>query len=153
MMTLERHFSATELLAGLPQVNQSPADSGTVVLIVVRPDKELRELPQSCTVTREAGIPADRWARHCSRRLPDGALNPDTQLTLMNSRALALVAGIRERWALAGDNLVVDLDLGETNLPTGQRLKIGEAILEITEKPHTGCAKFCSRFGVDALKV
>ena len=152
MLTPEHHFSETELLAGLSQVSQSPADGGTVVLIVVRPDKELRETPPSCTVTREAGIPGDRWARYCSRRLPDGALNPDTQLTLMNSRSLALVAVNRERWALAGDNLIVDLDLSEANLPTGRRLKIGEAILEITEKPHTGCAKFSARFGADAFK-
>src|SRR5260221_12980817 len=123
------------LRTGRAQVTQSPADGGMLVQIIVRPAQELRDLPQSCTVTREAGIPADRWSRHCSRRLPDGTLNPDTQLTLMNSRCLALVAGSRERWPLAGDNLVLDLDLSETNLPTGQRLKIGEAILEITAKP------------------
>lgn len=46
----------------------------------------------------------------------------------------------------------MDLDLGETDLPAGQRLKIGSAILEITPQPHTGCSKFSSRFGVDALK-
>jgi len=151
-MTTERHFSEAELIAGLPQVSQSPADGGTLELIVVRPDKDLRELPQSCTVTPEAGIPADRWARYCSRRLPDGRLNPDTQLTLMNSRCLALVAGSRDRWPLAGDNLIVDLDLSLANLAAGQRLRIGEAILEITAEPHTGCAKFSRRFGVDALK-
>ena len=151
-MTRECHFSEAELVAGLPQVSLSPADGGTVVQIVVRPDRELRELPQSCTVTPEAGIAADHWSRNCSHRLPDGRLNPETQLTLMNSRCLALLAGSRERWPLAGDNLLVDLDLSETNLLTGQRLKVGEAILEITAKPHTGCAKFSRRFGADALK-
>ena len=151
-MTTEYHFSEAELAAGLPQVRQSPADGGTLVQIVVRPDKDLRELPQSCTVTPEAGIPADRWARYCSHQLPDGRLNPETQITLMNSRCLSLVAGSQDRWPLAGDNLVVDLDLSEAKLPVGQRLKIGEAILEITAKPHTGCAKFSSRFGVDAFK-
>jgi len=151
-MTPEQHFSEAELIAGLPQVSQSPADGGTLMQIVVRPDREQRELPATCTVTPEAGIPADRWARYCDHMLPDGRLNPETQLTLMNSRCLALVAGDRERWPLAGDNLVVDLDLSEANLATGQRLKIGEAILEITAKPHTGCAKFSKRFGADALK-
>ena len=70
----------------------------------------------------------------------------------MNTRCLDLVAGSRDRWALAGDNLLVDLDLSEVNLATGQRLKIGEAILEITAKPHTGCSKFSQRFGAEALK-
>ena len=151
-MTAEGHLSEAELASRLPQVRQSPADGGTVVEIVVRPDRDLRELPQSCAVTPEAGIPADRWARHCTHQLPDGRLNPETQLTLMNARCLALVAGSRDRWALAGDNLLVDLDLSEVNLATGQRLKIGEAILEITAKPHTGCSKFSQRFGAAALK-
>ena len=151
-MTLEGHSSEAELAAGLPQVRQSPADGGTVVQIVVRPDRDLRERPPSCTVTPEAGIPADRWSRHCTHQLPDGRLNPETQLTLMNTRWLALVAGSPDRWALAGDNLLVDLDLSELNLATGQRLKIGGAILEITAKPHTGCSKFSKRFGADALE-
>jgi hypothetical protein len=146
-MTAEGYFSQVELEAGLPEVHRSPDDGGTLVQIVVRPDTELRELPQSCTVTPEAGIPADRWGRYCKHQLPDGRLNPETQLTLMNSRCLALVAGNRDRWPLAGDNLLVDLDLSEANLPTGQRLKIGEAILEITAKPHTGCSKFLKKAG------
>ena len=151
-MTAEKHFSAAELAAGLAQVQQSPADDGTLVQIVARPDKELRELRERSEVTPEAGLPGDRWARHCSRRLPDGRLNPDTQLTLMSSRAVALVAGEKARWPLAGDNLLVDLDLSEANLQAGQRLKIGSAILEITAEPHTGCSKFSKRFGIEALK-
>lgn len=151
-MSLERHLSELELAAGLPEVGRSPADGGILVRIVVRPDKDLRELPVSCQVTAEAGIPEDRWARYCTRRLPDGRLNPDTQLTLMNVRWLAVVAGSTERWPLAGDNLLVDLDLSQATLPAGQRLKIGEAVIEITHEPHNGCSKFSKRFGPDALK-
>lgn len=151
-MTAEGYFSTDELAAGLHQVLESPANDGTVALIVARPDKELRELRERSEVTPEAGLPGDRWARYCARKLPDGALNPDTQITLMNSRCVALVAGTQDRWALAGDNLFVDLDLSEANLPAGQRLKIGSAVLEITAQPHTGCSKFQRRFGPEALK-
>ena len=70
----------------------------------------------------------------------------------MNARAIELVAGGRERWPLAGDQLYVDLDLSEANLPPGTRLAIGEAEIEMTDQLHTGCAKFVSRFGVDAMK-
>jgi MOSC domain-containing protein YiiM len=70
----------------------------------------------------------------------------------MNVRAAALVAGTSERRALAGDQLFVDLDLGGENLPAGTRLAIGTAVLEVTPKPHTGCAKFAERFGADALR-
>ena len=58
----------------------------------------------------------------------------------------------RERWALAGDQLYVDLDLSYRNLPPGTRLRVGEAVIEVTEEPHRGCGKFSSRFGVEALK-
>src|SRR5919109_514640 len=112
----ERHPTEEELVAGLADVRRSPADGGTLATIVLRPQTEQRELPESCQLTIEAGIPGDRWARSCNRRLPDGQLNPDTQLTLINTRFLALVAGASERWSSAGDNLLVDLDLSETNL-------------------------------------
>jgi MOSC domain-containing protein YiiM len=71
---------------------------------------------------------------------------------LINVRAIALIAGERERWVLAGDQLYVDLDLALANVPAGTKLQIGEAVLEVTPPPHTGCAKFCARFGSDALR-
>jgi MOSC domain-containing protein YiiM len=74
------------------------------------------------------------------------------QLTLINQRTLAVLAQTPDRWALAGDQLVVDLDLSVANLPPGTRLMCGEAIIEITAQPHTGCAKFSERFGPAAHK-
>jgi MOSC domain-containing protein YiiM len=63
------------------------------------------------------------------------------------------VAREQERWALAGDQLYVDLDISLDNLPAGTRLAVGEeAVIELTEIPHTGCAKFRARFGTEALK-
>lgn len=143
----------SELTAGLPEVCRSPLDAGTVDMIVVRPDCDLRELPHAVEISPESGLAGDRWSRHCTRHLPDGRINPDTQVTLMNRRAAALIAGPEDRWPLAGDNLIVDLDLSVANLPTGQRLRVGEAVLEITAQPHLGCSKFNARFGADALAL
>lgn len=145
-------LSEPELTATLAEVRQSPADPGRLVAIVVRPDPHLRLLPEQCELTPETGIPGDRWARYCTRKLPDGRLNPDTQLTLMNTRFLARIAGRPDRWPLAGDNLLVDLDLSEANLPVGQELRLGGALIAISAEPHTGCAKFAKRFGAAALK-
>lgn len=150
-MDTSRHFTTAELAAGLPEIRRSPADQGTVDMIVVRPDRDLRELPHAIELSPESGLAGDRWSRHCTRRLPDGRLNPDTQVTLMNRRAAALIAGPESRWPLAGDNLIVDLDLSVANLPVGQRLRVGGAVLEITAQPHLGCSKFNARFGADAL--
>lgn len=150
--TAEHHCSTDELAAGLPEVLRAPANEGTLVAIVVRPDRDLRELPDTGELTPAEGLYGDRWARHCTRRLPDGSPNPDTQLTLMNTRFLSQISRRRECWPLAGDNLLVDLDLSQANLPAGQTLKIGEAIIEISAEPHTGCAKFSKRFGSEALQ-
>ena len=80
-----------------------------------------------------------------------GEPHPDVQICIMNSRCIDLIADDRSRWALAGDNLFIDLDLRPQNLPAGTRLAIGSAVLEITDTPHTGCAKFVERFGQAAV--
>ena len=75
------------------------------------------------------------------------------QLNVMNARMVALLAGTKSRWPLAGDQLFVDLDLSADNMPPGTRLAIGTAVIELTDQPHTGCGKFVERFGVDAMKL
>ena len=98
------------------------------------------------------GLVGDTWNQRGSRSTPDGSSHPDMQLNIMNVRSTALVAQDRERWSLAGDQLYVDFDLSGQNLPPGTRLRIGDATIEVTAIPHTGCAKFVSRFGLDAMK-
>lgn len=71
----------------------------------------------------------------------------------MNARFAALVARTPDRRALAGDQLYVDLDLSEENLPPGTRLALGSAQIEVTAEPHTGCVKFSGRFGPAALRL
>ena len=137
--------------AGLDAVRASPADSGRLELIVRRPEVDAREVVDEAALDPDAGLVGDNW--HVKPSLKTGAPNPEAQLTVMNARVSALVAGEdRDRWALAGDQLYVDLDLSYRNLPPGTRLQVGEAVIEVTEEPHRGCGKFSSRFGVDALK-
>ena len=83
----------------------------------------------------------------------DGSPHPEMQLNLMNARVIDLVARQRrDRWRLAGDQLFVDLDVSLANLPSGTRLTIGEAQIEVTPIPHTGCRKFSERYGLEAMK-
>ena len=139
------------LEAGLDAVRAAPPDTGRVELIVRRPEVDARELIEEATLDPEDGLVGDNW--HVKPSLKTGAPNLDAQLTVMNARVTALVAGDdRERWALAGDQLFVDLDLSYRNLPPGTRLQVGEAVIEVTDEPHRGCGKFSSRFGVEALK-
>ncbi len=144
------HRSAEELTAGLDEVSRSPVGVGTLELIVRRPAVEQREVVDTAELDLEVGLVGDNW----STRSPDGGADPDRQLTVMNARAVALVAADADRWPLAGDQLYVDLHLGGAELPPGTRLAIGgTAVIEVTAPPHTGCAKFSARFGVDALRV
>lgn len=135
------HRSSSELQNGLNHVRQSPQESGTLEMIVRRPVRDEREELTTAQLDTVQGLIGDRWFK------PDGSAKIDSQLTLINARFLSLIAGLRERWALAGDQLAVDLDLSEANLPPGTRLAIGGAVLEVSAAPHLGCGKFTDRFG------
>jgi hypothetical protein len=146
-------YVARETLdAGLAHVRGAPQDAGTVELIVCRPNEGERELLDEAELDPVEGLVGDNWRTRGSRATEDGGAHPDLQLTLMNARVTALIAQTRERWPLAGDQLYVDFDLSEANLPVGTRLAIGSAVIEVTAMPHTGCGKFSRRFGTDALK-
>ena len=143
------HLSLDELHAGLDAVRSSPKDSGTLELIVRRPAVGERELLDEGELDLRVGLVGDTWIDRGSKKTPDGSSHPEMQLNVMNaSAALLVAAGDAGRPALAGDQLFVDLDLSETNLPPGTRLAIGDAVIEITAEPHRGCAKFSERFGV-----
>ena len=143
----------TRLEASLDQIRQAPADAGTVELIVARPAVDQRAVLTEARLDLANGLEGDTWRARGSSRTADGSANPDAQLTLMNSRvASAVSAGDRERWPLAGDQLFVDLDISLTNLPPGSRVQLGSTVIEFSEQPHTGCAKFVARYGVAAQK-
>jgi MOSC domain-containing protein YiiM len=142
----------TSLEEGLDRIREAPADGGTVELIARRPAVDEREVVQEAWLDVHDGLEGDTWKARGSSRTPDGGPSLDAQLTLMNARAAAAIAGERDRWALAGDQLYVDLDISRTNLPPGSRVQIGSAVIEFSEPPHTGCAKFQSRFGNDSLR-
>jgi MOSC domain-containing protein YiiM len=134
----------TELESGLDEIRRSPKNEGRLELIVRRPIKGQREVVNEGRLTVEEGLAGDCWK--------DNYPDPDMQVNIMSTRAIALVAGDKERWPLAGDQLFVDMDLSEANLPPGTRLELGTALIEVTAEPHTGCRKFAARFGPDAVK-
>lgn len=141
-----------ELTAALPHICQSPVVEGTLALIVRRPQVGGREVLAEGELNSTEGLAGDSWRLRRSSRTADGSPHPDMQLNLMNARVIEAIAGSIKRWPLAGDQLFVDLNLSQANIPAGTRLAIGGAVIEITPQPHTGCGKFSARFGVDALK-
>jgi hypothetical protein len=145
------HLTRALLDAGLEEVLRAPSAEGAVELIVRRPAVDEREVLAEAELDLVAGLVGDTWSLRGSKRTADGSSHPAMQLTVMSARVVDLVAGgDRERWPLAGDQLYVDLDLSESNLPAGTQLALGSAVIEVTEEPHTGCAKFSARFGREA---
>jgi hypothetical protein len=150
---LVTHLTAAQLEAGLDHIRQAPKDAGELKLIVRRPRVGEREVLEEGQLDLVEGLVGDTWQfRHSTRMPGKDAPHPDMQINVMNVRATALVAQDPARWALAGDQLYVDLDLSLENLPAGTRLGIGTAVIEVTSQPHTGCGKFVERFGLDAMK-
>ena len=142
----EKHLSIDELEAGLGEIRQAPRDRGVLRLFVRRPKANAREVLEEGHLDPARGLVGDTWETRGS------PAHPDNQLNIMNARAIALVAQSPDRWALAGDQLYIDLDLSGDNLPPGTRVALGSAVIEVTEEPHTGCRKFAARFGIDAVK-
>jgi hypothetical protein len=152
-MTRKAGETKDQILSGLHHVTDSPTDGGILEFIVVRPSVGARELRARAYLSRESGVDGDRWPTSRWLTLPDGRPDPRVQVSLMNARILRLVSGGVERISLAGDNLIVDLDLSERNIAPGQRLAVGEAVLEASDVAHTGCRKFMERYGREAVKL
>lgn len=137
------HLTTAEIEAALESVLASPKDVGVLELIVRRPRENEREELETGELDVEKGLVGDNWFGS-GRAI-------DSQITMINSRLVGLIARDDSRRALAGDQLYVDLDLSEENITNGSRLEVGEAMLEVTEKPHNGCKKFVERFGLEAM--
>lgn len=147
------HHKTLEMLEkGISSIEFKP-NQGTVDLIVRRPAIGEREVVEHAYFDEITGMEGDNWVSRGSRHTDDGSAHPEMQIAIMNSKVINLIAGEKERWKLAGDQLLVDLDLSEMNLPVGQQLQFGTAILEVTSMPHNGCSKFRERFGIDALRL
>jgi hypothetical protein len=138
-----RHLSSADLEARLSALPGAPKDSGRLALIVCRSAEGVRETPERVNLTAEDGVPGDSWGRRTPRKA-------EAQLAVMRRDVAELIAN-GQPLTTFGDNLFVDLDISAANLPTGSRLRVGEAIVEVTPLAHNGCAKFKGRFGSDAL--
>lgn len=145
------HRTSDDFERALPDIQSAPSDEGSVRAIVIRPKTDARTVISDGELTPALGLNGDNWGG--ARRPDDTPTEAESgnQVSLMNSRVIAELAVTEDRWALAGNNLYVDFDLGRENIPAGSRIEVGTALLEITAKPHTGCRKFLHRFGKDAV--
>jgi MOSC domain len=138
------HLALAALGAGLAALPAAPRDAGRLSLIVRRHPDGRRETLAEARLSPQEGVPGDGWSRRPPKK-------PEAQLAVMQHDVAGLIAN-GQPLTLFGDNLFVELDLSANNLPAGTRLRVGEALVEMTAEPHDGCIKFKGRFGPDALR-
>ncbi len=149
---MPNHFSYEQLEHKLPYILAAPKDEGELRLIVTRPVSDERVTHDSIELSAAKGVAGDKWADECWLTLEDGSPHPDVQVCIMNARCIESIETDPDRWALAGDNLFIDMDLSVENLNPGDQLALGGSTLEITAEAHNACMKFADRFGRDASK-
>ena len=115
------HPTAEQLEAGLEHVRQSPTNGGTLLMIVRRPGSNEREVVEEGALDVGLGLVGDNWKARGNPLAANGKASREAQVTVINARLLHLVAEAEERWPLAGDQLIVDMDLSVENLPPGTR--------------------------------
>jgi hypothetical protein len=140
-----RHLSHAQLELALARLPPAPKDVGSLELLVARGPSGERELPSSVVLTRDGGMPGDRW-------VTEARYGPQYQLATMRADCARLIAN-GQPMELHGDNLFVQLDLSGSNLPVGSVVRIGEAHLRVTTQAHNGCKKWVQRFGLAAMQL
>lgn len=146
------HMTMEQLQAGLDDILRSPKDDGILEMIVCRPVEDERKILEEGRLDLHEGLVGDTWRVRGSSRMPDGSAHPDMQIAIINTCVIGLLAGEKENWPVAGDQLFIDMNLSAENLPPGTSLSVGTAVIAVTDVPHTGCDKFMARFGKDALR-
>jgi len=139
-----------ELDAAIPHILAAPSDRARIEWLCFRPGYNQRSFPDRITVTRARGIPLERWEVSPWLRLPDGAGHPGIQVSILSQRVLDLVWRDRDAVLHPGDTFVVDMDLSEANLPAGQLLRAGSAVLRVSDVFNDGCVKWKARYGAAA---
>jgi MOSC domain-containing protein YiiM len=152
MLSLVTLPLAAELETHLEHLRSAPRDEGTLRLLVRRPRPRAREVLEAGVLDVDLGLVGDSWSTRRSRWAPDRPPDRDKQVTVMSHRMVSLLADDPAGQALAGDQLFVDLDVSVANLPAGSRLAVGGTVIEVSGKPHLGCAKFERAYGAEAVR-
>lgn len=144
-------WTPSELDARHAALPPPPREGGRVVSVCVRPDLDQRRFPEVLELCPRRGAVGDRWERRTWKHLPDGSPDPRVQVAVAHGPTIALIQQLTGSTQHPGDTLLVDLDLSMDNLPAGARVRVGTAVLEVSDVENDACAKFAARHGADLL--
>ncbi|MBK4215587.1 hypothetical protein JJJ17_06585 [Paracoccus caeni] len=141
------HPTAAELTRALPHILAAPKDHARVEQLCFRPGYGQREFPERLELTRAHGIPGERWLTAPWLKLADGSPDPRIQVSILPLRVRDLVWRDPDAAPHPGDPIICDLDTSEANLPTGSLLRVGTAVLRVSDVFNDACVKWKVRYG------
>ena len=144
------HATREDLYSAIPHIMAAPKDGAAIEMLCLRPERNKRQFVDEIELTKLQGIPGERWASQPWLKLDDGRPHPGIQVCVLQKRVLNLIWRNRETVPHPGDTFVVDMDLSEANLPVGQLLQVGEAVLRVSNVFNDACVKWKARYGAEA---
>ena len=147
-----KKLTLDDLQEHLPNVLAAPKDNAPIQQLCLRPGVMQRDFVEEMQLTREFGIPGERWNTEPWLKLENGKGDPRIQVSILGKRTLDLVWQDRENSPHPGDSFIADIDFSEENMPTGTLLHIGSAVVRISDKFNNACIKWKDRYGDDALR-
>lgn len=130
----------------------APVGAGRVDYLINRPAEGLHVPVDELYLDMDKGIIGDRWSDTAWVRLPDGRPDPRVQVSLTNTKVMQCFTGSQpDAVYRCGDNLYLGINLTEAHLSVGSQVRVGEAIIEISDIMNDACGKFSQRFGQDAF--
>ncbi|WP_395543131.1 hypothetical protein [Neotabrizicola sp. sgz301269] len=142
-------ITEAELAEALSDVLSAPKDRTQIDHLTFRPGYGQREHPEKLTLTRDQGVPGERWLTAPWLKLADGSPDPDIQVSILPLRVMELVWRDRSQ-PHPGDTIVADLDCSVANLPPGTVLQAGTARLRVSSVFNDACVKWKVRYGTAA---
>lgn len=137
-------------MRALPHVLAAPKDGAAISHLCLRPERNARRFVDEIPLTKAQGIPGERWMTQPWLRTEDGAPHPGIQVCIIPKRVLDLVWSPDTEVLHPGDTFAADIDTSEANLPSGQLLAVGSAVLRVSDVFNDACVKWKARYGSDA---
>lgn len=139
-----------ELNGELPHILKAPKDEGVIHKLCYRPGFRKRTFVDELSLSVADGVKGDRWKEFGWLKLPDGSADPRIQVCVLQKRVLDCVWREGDSVDYPGDTMIVDMDMSEANLPTGTRLQVGSAIIEVSDVFNDACTKWSARYGKES---
>ncbi|MBC2607698.1 MOSC domain-containing protein [Pelagicoccus albus] len=149
---MSQHATLDFLDAHRDWVLDAPKDDAPILTLCVRPNEGEREFVKTLSLDPEQGVVGDRWIRKTWIYTPDGKPDPRIQVCILGSRVLQLIRRDPDGMTYPGDNIIADMDFSEMNMPVGQLLQVGSAVIEVSDVFNTACSKWNVRHGKESIK-